>query len=229
MKVQQQTVALPIKNHDEIALADSFKKHGILFGGNSKRALIVGRSGCGKTNVLLSLLEHPNGLRFENIYLYSKSLYQPKYQYLKVLLEPMKEIGYFEFNDGEAVIPPEEVKPNSVIIFDDVVSCDQNIIKSYFCFGRHKNTDCFYLSQTYSSVPKQLVRDNANFLIIFQQDMTNLKHIYNDHVGADMSFNEFREICSYCWRESYGFAVIDKDCDLNKGKYRKGFDHFITI
>lgn len=229
MKILQHSVTLPIKNHDDIAGSTPFRKHGILFGGNSKRGLIVGRSGCGKTNVILSLLEHPNGLRFENVYLYSKSLYQPKYEYLKMLLTSIEEIGYYEFADGESIIPPDRVLPNSVIIFDDVVLCDQNIIKGYFCFGRHKNTDCFYLSQTYSSIPKQLIRDNANLIIVFQQDMTNLKHIYNDHVAADMSFNQFKELCSHCWSDSYGFIVIDKDCEIDNGKYRKGFDQFICI
>jgi len=53
---------------------------------------------CGKTNVLISLLESPQGVRFENMYIYSKSLQQPKYRYLKNLknlLAPIEEIGYF--------------------------------------------------------------------------------------------------------------------------------------
>lgn len=198
MKIGEQETLLPVTNHDSVTCGETFRKHGVLFGGNSKRVLVVGRSGCGKTNALLSLLEHPNGLRFENVYLYSKSLYQPKYRYLKLLLEPIREIGYWEFTDGEDIVPPQEIKPNSVIIFDDVVSCDPDIIKSYFCFGRHRNTDCFYLCQTYSSIPKQLIRDNANLIIMFQQDLTNLKHIYNDHVGADMSFEELKKVCAYC-------------------------------
>lgn len=229
MRVKQQQLQLPVKNYDGVSVEKNFQKHSALFGGTSKRCLVVGSSGSGKTNVALSLIEHPNGLRFENLYLYSKSLYQPKYQYLKLLLQPLKEIGYYEFNDGDAVVPPEDIKPNSLIIFDDVTSCNQNIIKSYFCFGRHKNTDCFYLSQTYSAIPKQLLRDNANLLIIFQQDMTNLKHIYDDHVNVDMTFQHFKDLCSFCWNNKYCFMVIDKDCAIDEGRYRKGFDQFISI
>ncbi|KAG5337198.1 GLUCL protein, partial [Acromyrmex charruanus] len=49
------------------------------------RAIICGPSNCGKINVLISLIESPNGVRFENVYIYSKLLQQPKYQYLENL------------------------------------------------------------------------------------------------------------------------------------------------
>lgn len=228
MKIEKQGTVLPIINHDTVTEKSNFQKHGILFGGESKRGLMVGSSGCGKTNVMLSLLEHPNGLRFENVYIFSKSLYQPKYEFLRKLLKPLP-IGYFEFNDGDAVLSPEAIRPHSVIIFDDVASCDQSIIKSYFCFGRHRHTDCFYLCQTYSAIPKQLLRDNANLIVIFQQDMTNLKHIYEDHVNVDMTFQGFKNLCALCWRDRYGFVVIDKDCAIGSGRYRKGFDTFIKL
>jgi len=44
---------------------------------NKIRDLIVGPSNCGKTNIMLSLIESHNGLKFENVYIFSKSLYQP--------------------------------------------------------------------------------------------------------------------------------------------------------
>ncbi|KYN28024.1 hypothetical protein ALC57_02564, partial [Trachymyrmex cornetzi] len=46
--------------------------------------------------------------------------------------------------------------------------------------------------QTYARIPKHLIRDNANLLILFKQDGTNLKHVYNDHVNTDMSYDEGR-------------------------------------
>lgn len=227
MRLEKLNVSLPVTNHDDVK--NNYTKHGPLFGGSSKRGLLVGASGCGKTNVMVSLLEHPNGLRFENIYLYSKSLYQPKYEYLRSVLKPMKEIGYFEYNEGDDLVAPHTIKPNSIVIFDDVATCNQNIIRDYFCFGRHKSTDAFYLCQTYSSIPKQLIRDNSNMLIVFHQDNTNLKHIYDDHVNVDMSFQQFKELCTLCWYDSYGFVVIDKDCPINAGRYKKNFDSYIKL
>jgi hypothetical protein len=227
MRIEKQHFTLNVENYD--FSIKKFNKHGQLFSGDCKRALVVGSSGSGKTNLLISLLENPNGLRFENVYVYSKSLNQPKYQYLRQLLKPMKEIGYSESDTEENIVEPSNIKPNAVIIFDDIVCCNQSIIRDYFCFGRHKYTDCFYLCQTYSSIPKQLIRDNANLLIIFKQDQTNLKHIYDDHINVDMNFQMFKELCSTCWNDKYGFLVVDKDCNLNSGRYRKGFDSFIYI
>ena len=65
-------------------------------------------------------------------------------------------------------------------------------MRDYFSMGRHNSIDCFYLSQTYAHIPKHLIRDNTNFIILFKQDETNLRHVYDDHVNKDMSFNEFK-------------------------------------
>jgi len=64
---------------------------------NTIRAIVCGLSNCGKTNVLVNLLESLHGVRFENVYMYSKSLQQPKYRYMENLLSSIDEIGYFTF------------------------------------------------------------------------------------------------------------------------------------
>lgn len=144
-------------------------------------------------------------------------------------MKPLNQIGYCEYESSEEIIPPDKANDYSVIIFDDVVCDSQSTIRDYYCFGRHKNIDCFYLCQTYSSIPKQLIRDNANFIVLFKQDHTNLKHIYEDHVNVDMSYEKFKEICSFCWEKPYGFLVINKDSAMNDGRYRDGFHNFINI
>jgi len=108
---------------------------------NTIRTLIVGPSNCGKSNIILSLIESPNGLKLENVYIFSKSLYQPKYEYLEKLINPIKGMGYHTFSHNEGVLDPSEAKNNFIMIFDDVACEKQDNIRSYFCMGRHKNID----------------------------------------------------------------------------------------
>lgn len=230
MKFVKQQQDLAVQNLDGILCksGDKMQKHGKLLP-SSIRALVVGPSSCGKTNAMLSLLLAPNGLTFGNIYIYSKSLHQPKYEFLSSLISPMKEIGFYTFSNNCDVIDPSKAKSNSVFIFDDIACDKQNNVRSYFCMGRHRDIDSFYLCQTYTHIPKHLIRDNTNFLIVFKQDDLNLKHIYSDHVNTDMSFEDFREACAMCWQDDYGFLVVDKDRPMQNGRYRKGFDTFIKV
>lgn len=46
--------------------------------------------------VMINLIEHGNGLKFKNVYVYSKSLYKPKYIYLEKLLNPIADMGYYQ-------------------------------------------------------------------------------------------------------------------------------------
>lgn len=204
------------------------KRHGPLLP-NTIRCIICGPSNCGKTNVVVSLLESYNGVRFENVYIYSKSLEQPKYRYLEKLLSNIDEIGFFAFSNNCDVISPSDSLPNSVFVFDDVACDNQDVVREYFSMGRHAHIDCFYLCQTYARIPKHLIRDNANVLILFKQDNLNLRHVYDDHVNTDMTYDEFMALCAICWRKKYGFLVIVKDFPLNAGRYRRGFDEYVIL
>jgi len=187
-------------------------------------AVICSPSNCSKTNMFISLLKSPHGVRFENVYIYSKSLQPPKYWYLKNLLAPIKEIGYFTYSNNSDIVSPSKAVPNS--IFDDVACNEQDAIREYFSRGWHADVDFFYLCQTYAKIPKHLIRDNANLLILFKQHGINLKHMYNDHVNTDMSYEDFCELCRNCWRQKYGFLVIDKNSALTDGRYGKRFNDF---
>ena len=186
MKFIKQDVQLTVENVDP---PTSFMKqrHGALLP-NTIRALIVGPSGCGKTNLIFALLTNINRIRFHNVYIYSKTLDQPKYKMLSDILSDIDGLKLFTFYENEQVIEPEKALPNSVFIFDDIITENQTIARTYFSRGRHNLVDVFYLAQSYSKVPKQLLRDNANFIVLFKQDETNLKHVYNEHCSGDMSY-----------------------------------------
>ena len=102
----------------------------------------------------------------------------------------------------------------------------QNKCESYYTRGRHSNVDCFYLSQNYFRLPRQTIRENANFICLFRQDLKNINHIYSDHVSSDMTKEEFRELCNKSWNKPHGFLVVDLSSKKNSGKYRIGLDEF---
>lgn len=203
-------------------------KHGSLLP-HTLRCIVSGPSNCGKTNVVFYLLTDPNGLKFCNVYIFSKSLYQPKYKLLDRVLSDVPDVNLFTFDGHNEIMEPDKAEPYSIFIFDDISCENQNMIKKYFAMGRHNNIDSIYIGQTYSKIPKQLIRDNVNFIIVFKQDERNLKHIYNDHVSPDMTYELFKRICENAWREKHGFLVIDKDNLRERGRFRIGFHKFVVL
>ena len=51
------------------------------------RGLIIGKSGCGKTTLLINLLLRPGWLDYNNKNIFGKSLFQPEYHILKKAFE----------------------------------------------------------------------------------------------------------------------------------------------
>ena len=85
--------------------------------------------------------------------------------------------------------------------------------------GRHSNCGCLYLSQNYFKIPRQTVRENANFFCLFPQDQKNIDHIYADHVSQDMSKDQFKKLCITAWPKPHNFVVIDLTSNKDAGKY----------
>ena len=112
------------------------------------------------------------------------------------------------------------------MVFDDLLLEKQTTCESYYVRGRHSNVDCFYLAQNYFRLPRQIIRGNANFICLFPQDLKNLNHIFDDHVGIDTTKEEFRQLCKTAWEKPHGFVIIDLSSKKHDGKYRSGLDEF---
>ena len=98
---------------------------------------------------------------YSDVYIYSPTLHQPAYIYLKNSYELMEKIiksktiqsvkiAHFCDPAEKQLIDLVELdkKQNHVMIFDDVTLDDQTAIKKYFCSGRHNNVNVFYLVQS---------------------------------------------------------------------------------
>ena len=95
---------------------------------------------------------------------------------------------------AEDVSYPRELssQKKNLMVFDDLFLEKQITCKWNYARGRHSNVDCFYLAQNYFKLPRQTIRENANFICLFAQDLKNLNHVFDDNVGSDMTTEEFR-------------------------------------
>ena len=171
------------------------------------RGIIIGKSNCGKTTLLLNLLLQPKWLDYNHLYVFGKSLHQKEYQILKkgyeeglskhqvanifvnqevltkVNLSPVEVIEEYSgtrkgdikanFYGDCAMIPdPSELNEDekNLLILDDCFLGPQSKAEAYYTRGRHNNCDTFYISQNYFRLPRQTIRENANFIILFPQD-----------------------------------------------------------
>ena len=163
---------------------------------NNNRSLLVGPSFSGKTYLMLKILSR---MPDRDIYIITKS---PPEQYTNSKIK-IKEIS-------------DEIKPlneyeNGIIVFDDILgSSNSRFIDQFFIRGRHNNLDIYYLSQSYFDLPKRTIRNNSNKIILFNQTLKDIEHIYRDVAGYDMNYDEFKDLCRKSWEEDYNYLYIDR-------------------
>ena len=132
------------------------------------------------------------------------------------------------YQSAEDIPDPRELssEKKNLMVFDDLLLEKQNTCESYYVRGRHRSVDCLYLAQNYFKLASQTIRENANFICLFPQDLKNLKQIFDDDVGSDMIKKEFRQLHKTAWEKQHWFVIIDLSSKKHDGKYRSGLDEF---
>jgi hypothetical protein len=202
--------------------------------------VIAGATGCGKTNLMIHFLKEKQLLNYSDVYVYSSTLYQPSYEYLKSFYDRLEniikqttgqvvKIAHF-FDADEEIQDPSTLDKNQnhIMIFDDVMLKDQTQIKDYFCRGRHNNVNVFYLCQSLHKIAKHCIRENANMFILFKQDDKTLKYFHETHISGDMVFNEFKSFCHKAWDKNHGFVVINLWDEAHCGRYWANYNAVYT-
>jgi Poxvirus A32 protein len=214
----------------------SCRPHSILFPKNIF-AVIAGSTGSGKTNLLINLLRKAELLNYDHVYIYSSTLHQPAYEYLKQFYLDLEELIFGNtnkkveiaqfFDDDTEIMNPSQLDQNKnhIMIFDDVMMEDQSVIKDYFCRGRHNNVNVFYLCQSLHKIAKHCIRENANIFILFRQDDKTLKYFHETHISGDMNFEELKHFCENAWRRKHGFVVINIWDEAFCGRYWSNYDN----
>ena len=129
------------------------RKHGEMLP-STIRAIICGPSNCGKSNVLISLLQTAYVSRMSTSI--RNRCNSQSIDISKIYLCLSMKSAILRSATTAIVVPPSEACPNSIFIFDDVACDRQDAVREYFSMG-HANVDCFYLCQTYARIPKHLI------------------------------------------------------------------------
>ena len=58
----------------------------------------------------------------------------------------------------------------------------------------------FIIYQSYFDLAKHTIRNNSKIIILFQQTLKDIEHVYTDIAGFDMSYDDFNEICREAWK-----------------------------
>ena len=148
-----------------------------IYSGSSIRNTKIGRSGSGKTNVLLNLIDNQPDI--DRIYLYAKNPCEAKYQYLinireKVGLKCFK--AFIEYsNDMHVYKNINEYNVGKdrkiLIVFDDMIADMihnkklNSIVTELLIRGRKLNFSLVFITQSYFKVPKDVRLNTTHFFI----------------------------------------------------------------
>lgn len=103
---------------------------------------------------------------------------------------------------------------NMLLVTDDMQHLDKLLRKSpnfskIFLQGRHSNV-LFITALQFSLGLPPVLRSNIDYVFLYAEDeISNLKRLYENYAGIIPSFQMFRDILDQC-TENYGCLVIDK-------------------
>ena len=204
------------------------------------RCVVSGGSSSGKSHLVINWIIQ-GIIAFDELWIWSPSIHQPKYQMLKKYFEVIEEETgkkiLFMYEAGDAIPDPQtllgkdeaERKKNTkryCFIFDDILLEKMTIIEKYFAYGRHSRVNAFILTQSFYHIKKSSIRNNMNMLLLFKTETKTLRCIYDSYISGALSFDEFRKFCKKAWDKQYGYITLSIDDPVYGGMLREGVDTF---
>ena len=114
-----------------------------------------------------------------------------------------------------------------LIVFDDMIADImtnkkfQSLIKELFIRCRKINISLVFITQSYFSVPKDVMLNSTHYLIMKINNKRELQNIVINH-SVDIDYKNFIKIYKECTREPYNFLTIDTTLPSNNSlRFRK--------
>ena len=179
--------------------------------------IIIGQSGCSKTNLLFNILSlNPV---FQKIFIFTK---EPEAKYNFLIKKFPQDIKIFYQNDEYDLDKLIKGDLQTCCIFDDQLT-DNKKISDWFIRSRKKNCSNFFLAQSYFKMSKTL-RLNLNYIILFKIPKNQLTHIYNDqpiNIDRELFYKIISEL------NKYENIIIDLKTPIDKFQIRKNLNEIL--
>jgi hypothetical protein len=202
--------------------------------------LVVGGTGCGKTNAIMNLLYLSSkgpGV-FAKIILVCKTD-ETLYTFLKSKISSEQLIIYKSINDlpdcntfETQYTKDPKVRQETLLIIDDFIAdCEDKKIRqkieNFAIFGRKKALTQIYLAQSYFKVPKTIRLQLHYLWLLSSPNKKDLSLILSSY-SLPIEENDLKELVKESTKEKLSFLKINLSCscDINE-KFSIGFtDHF---
>ena len=179
------------------------------------RMLIVGQSGCGKTNLVVNLAM--KYIKWSHLYIITNTPSQRIYDVLRM----QKDVTFLSPGDISQDLF-EEMPPLTLVIFDDfMLEKDQTFPSLIFSQGRPRKVNAIYISQKFTET-NLVIRLNANILVMFNIDKKSREGVHSMYASADMDVSDFKKL-----------KLVDRDflailpMNRRSKKYIKNFSKYI--
>ena len=207
--------------------------------------MISGRSGGGKTNLMLNLLTKKNMFKdyFHHIIVFSptagqfddtyKVLKLPKENFIRDLNETQLD-NIINLRKKQITKHGIEKVANSsrmLLILDDVIA-NRNFLESpgalkMFALLRHYLVSVIIMIQSYTKLPRAL-RLNCNAIMTFPSLSSETETLKDEITPSGLTKKEFGKVIEYCTSGKYDFLYINNHADPDK-RIRKNLDEIIDL
>jgi len=207
--------------------------------------MLSGRSGSGKTNLLISLLTRKEFLKdyFHFIVVFSPTAgkYDDSYKTLELPEENFRN-DFSEKDLNELIEARKKLIDNKgiewvvknsrvLVILDDVIA-NRTFLNSpealkMFALLRHYQVAVMVLMQSYNKLPRAL-RINANATVVFPSSQSEVEVLLDEITPAGIKKREFENVITHCTDGRYDFLYINNHADP-KERVRKNLDEIINL